>query len=127
MCKKIRAYFEEKQARKEILKGCDNFEIDELIKIQSTEFDRKRKYDDIHITLIRKEYKENGLSISEIARKYSMNYTTVKYNVDDYFKTIYNAKRDGKHTGVDVCDFMNRVEYKRQLIKSKKIKVAHLI
>jgi hypothetical protein len=123
----MKEYFEEKQARKEILVGCDDFEIDELIKIQSTEFDRKRKYDDAHIALIRKEYKDNGLSVSEIARKYSMNYTTVRYNVDDHFKATHNAKRDGKHTGVDVCDFMNRVEYKKQLIKSKKIKVAHLI
>lgn len=118
---------EEKKARKVVLSMWENEKIDSIIKIQSTEFDRKRKYDDTQIAIIRKEFLENGMSVSDIAHKYNMNYTTVRYNVDDNFKASYNKKRDGKHSGVDVCDFLNRVAYKKSLIKNKKIKVLELV
>ena len=122
----IKNYFKEKNARKIILTTYDDETIDEKIKIQGTPFDRKRKYSPRVIEMITKEYNE-GKSIKEIALKYSMNYTTVKYNVDPEFKRQYNEKRNGKHTGVDNCTFEDRVNYKKMLIKKKQIKVAGIV
>ena len=121
----LKNYFKEKKARKEVL-GFDDEKIDSIIKIEGTDFDRKRKYSSMTVASMKSDY-ENGMSISAIATKYGAGYTTVKYNVVPNFKEQFNAKRSGKHTGVDVCTFLNRVEYKRYLVKSKKIKVAGII
>ena len=121
----IKDYFKETKARKIVLNYDDNM-LDEKVKIQGTIFDRKRKYDDKTINSLKRDF-NNGMSVSEIASKYNMNYTTVRYNVDPTFKKNYNEKRDGKHTGVDVYDFSDRVNYKRYLVSKKKIKVAGII
>ena len=122
----IRNYFREKKARKIVLTTYDDETIDEKIKIQGTEFDRKRKYDKKIISKLKKEF-QSGMSVNEIANKYDMNYTTVKYNVDPEFKKKYNETRNGKHTGVDKYTFEDRVNYKKALVKGKKIKVAGII
>lgn len=125
MCMKIKEYFKEKKARKVVL-SMDDETIDSTIKIQGTPYDRKRKYDPLLLSMIQVEF-DAGRKIVDIAKKFNMNPTTVRYNVDPEWKKMYNAKRNGKHTGVTHLDFDNRVEYKRQLVKEKKIKVAGVI
>ena len=107
--------------RIEILTLDDN-SLDKKVKIQGTQYDRKRKISDAIISKAKKMWKKNK-SISEIARKLDLNYMTVRYNVDQEFRNAYNEKRDGKHTGKDHITKLNRVTYKRQLVAAGKISV----
>lgn len=96
--------------------------LDAKVKIQGTKYDRKRKLSD---QLIRKmnSMSKRGKSVSEIAKKFGLNYLTVKYNVDPIFKEEYNARRDGKHTGKDKITVKNRISYKRALVAVGKLTV----
>lgn len=124
--KSIKNHFVEKKARKEVLTKFDDVKIDALIKIEGTDFDRKRKYDSFTVSLWRKDY-ESGMSFGEIAKKYNASFHAVRYNLDENWRKYYNEHRDGRHTGVDVCTFENRVNYKKYLVRSKKIKVANIV
>ena len=121
----IKNYFVETKARKQVLKFDDNT-LDLRVKIQGTEYDRKRKYNFKIISEMKLDY-AFGMSISEISKKYRIPYNTVAYNVDEEFKMRFNAKRNGKHTGVDTITDEDRIQYKRSLVKNKKIKVAGII
>lgn len=107
--------------RKQVL-ALDDLYLDKVVKIQGTKFDRKRKVSDSTIKKIKRLY-DKGMSVTEICEKYSMNWLTVKYNVDPEYKKVYNERRDGKHTGVDSISKAERIQYKRDLIKRRKIKV----
>ena len=122
----IKNYFMERKARKQVLKY-DDKTLDAKVKIQGTEFDRKRKYDFKTVEDMRYLYIVKGKSISEISKIFEIPYTTVAYNVDEDFKVNFNAKRSGKHTGKDNITKENRAQYKRYLVKKKKIKVAGVI
>ena len=98
-----------------------DFELDKAIKIQGTEFDRKRKLTDESIKRMRLLYNQ-GYTIISLAEMFNTSYLTVKYNVDDDFKSLYNATRSGAHTGITKLDFTNRVMYKRDLVLNNKIK-----
>lgn len=106
----------------ELLKLTDEA-LDKKVKIQGTQYDRKRKVTDKTIAKM-KSLASTGKSVSEIAKKLGLNYITVKYNVDPMFKAIFNAKRSGKHTGKDHISVKDRVAYKRDLIAAGKISVA---
>lgn len=115
----------EYKARKAVLK-MDAETIDAKVKIQGTPYDRKRKYSPELLSAIQSEY-NSGKPVAEIAKKYNMSSTVVKYNVDSDFKKAHNAKRKKGAHGIGPMDFDNRVTYKRQLVKDKKIKVAGLV
>ena len=76
---------------------------------------------------MKKDYESLGMSISEISKKYNIPYNTVAYNVDEDYKKRFNERRDGKHTGTDTITFEDRVQYKRSLVRGKRIKVAGVI
>ena len=97
--------------------------LDKKVKIQGTQYDRKRKVTDKTIAKM-KSLSSSGKSVSEIAKKLGLNYITVKYNVDPMFKAIFNATRSGKHTGKDHITVKDRVAYKRGLVAAGKIAVA---
>lgn len=94
--------------------------LDATVKIQGTEFDRKRKVAPAILKKMASMYKKKS-SISEIANKLGLNYLTVRYNVDPVFKAEFNAKRDGKHTGKDNITIKDRVAYKRSLVAAGKV------
>ena len=125
MCLKLKQYFQEKKARKVVLK-MDDFTIDSKVKIQGTNYDRKRKYTKEFFNQLKSEY-NNGATIKELATKYSMNQLTIKYNIDSQFRAQYNAKRKKGTHAVGVLDFDNRVAYKKELVKTKKIKVSGIV
>lgn len=125
MCLRIKNYFEEKRARKTVLK-MDDDTIDQKIKIQGTQFDRKRKYQKELFNNMKAEF-NNGVTIKELASKYRMNPMTIRYNIDDAFRVLYNSKRKKGTHAVGVMDFANRVAYKRSLVRSKKIKVDGVV
>ena len=97
--------------------------LDKKVKIQGTQYDRKRKVTDKTISKM-KSLASSGKSISEIASKLGLNYMTVKYNVDPAFKAIYNATRNGAHTGKDKITMKDRISYKRQFVAAGKITAA---
>lgn len=94
--------------------------LDATVKIQGTEYDRKRKVAPATLKKMASMYKKKS-SISEIANKLGLNYLTVRYNVDPVFKAEFNAKRDGKHTGKDNITIKDRVAYKRSLVAAGKV------
>lgn len=94
--------------------------LDATVKIQGTEYDRKRKVAPTTLKKMASMYKKKS-SISEIANKLGLNYLTVRYNVDPVFKAEFNAKRDGKHTGKDNITIKDRVAYKRSLVAAGKV------
>lgn len=106
----------------ELLKLTDEA-LDKKVKIQGTQYDRKRKVTDKTIAKM-KSLSSNGKSVSEIASKLGLNYTTVKYNVDPMFKAAYNATRNGAHTGKDKISMKNRIAYKRELVATGKLTAA---
>ena len=79
-----------------------NEELDKEIKIEGTQYDRKRLYTDAEIKQWRKLYNNgNGLTLSELSKKFNVPYNTIHYHVDDLFRLIFNKNRNGAHTGVD--------------------------
>lgn len=106
---------------KKKIEEMSDIEVDKAVKIQSTEYDRKRKLTDEAIKRLRLLYKE-GYTIVCLAEMFNTNYLTVKYNVDDEFKATYNANRSGAHTGITNYDFNNRVMYKKDLVLREKLK-----
>ena len=125
MCLKIKQYFQENKARKTVLK-MDDITIDNKVKIQGTNFDRKRKYTKEFFNQLRSEA-NNGATIKELARKYSMHEMTIKYNIDDAFRKTYNSRRKKGTHAIGIMDFANRVTYKKNLVKTKKIKVSGIV
>lgn len=125
MCLRIKEYFEEKKARKQVL-NMDDLTIDQKVKIQGTKFDRKRKYDKALFDQMKFELAQ-GATVKELSAKYSINQLVIRYNTDDNFRKLHNAKRKKGAHGVGVMDFDNRVDYKRTLVKTKKIKVAGVV
>lgn len=96
-----------------------NYIIDRLIKIEGTNFDRRRKLSVQDVDRIR-ELHNNGVSISRLADIYNVSYLTIKYHVDDDFKERENQRRNYyKQTPVDQkVMFKNRIAYKRSLLNS---------
>ena len=125
MCLRIKQYFQEKKARKVVL-NMDDQTIDMKVKIQGTNFDRKRKYSKELFETMKLEL-ANGATVKELASKYSMNEMTIRYNTDAEFRKQYNEKRKKGTHAVGVMDFANRVDYKRDLVRTKRIKVSGVI
>ena len=107
--------------REEVLK-LDDSKIDKLIKLQGTEFDRRRKLSNKDILNIRKLF-GRGTSISAIAEKYKVAYTTVMYHLSDMNKYSMNALRTKYGYNAQTADKkQERIDYKRKLVESKKYK-----
>ena len=95
--------------------------LDNVVKIQGTKYDRKRKLTDSTIKKILSMGKKH--TYLEIARKLNLNPITVRYNLDPVWKATYNMKRSGKHTGKDHITKLDRVAYKRALVAAGKVTV----
>lgn len=104
--------------RVKILKMSDA-DLDKKVLIQGTRFDRKRKISARQIRKMNRLYKKYN-SYYKVAKDLGYSYLSVRYNLDKNYKELFNAKRDGKHTGVDVITPENRAKYKRHLVKTFK-------
>ena len=107
--------------RRQVLK-LDDITLNRVVRIQGTQYDRKRVLTDKDIKKMNKLFNKKGLSVKEIAEIFDVSVCCVKYNVMPEWKAEFNAKRDGKHTGVDVVTVEDRAAYKRYLVKRRKIK-----
>ena len=104
----------------EILKMTDD-KLDEVVKIQGTPYDRKRKLSEALLKKIKKLAKNS--TYCKIAKELGLAPSTVRYHIDPVWKAHYNATRDGRHCGKDKITVKNRVEYKRSLVAAGKIGV----
>lgn len=117
---------EEKKARKTIL-TYDNGTLDSIVKIQGTQYDRKRKLTERQVAEIVDELGE-GIPVEALAQKYNVSEWIIRYNTDPAFRAHQLKLREKKSKAhINVMDFEDRVAYKRNLIKSKKIEVRGLI
>lgn len=107
--------------RKQIL-NLDDVTLDRKVKIQGTQFDRKRKLKDKDWKKAKKLL-DKGRTYEEVAAVFGVKPKTIRYGVDEDFRAYCISHMTGKHSGVDVCTFDNRVSYKRTLIQKRKIKV----
>ncbi len=111
--------------RKKVLK-LDDVDLDKAVKIQGTEFDRKRRFSDEQVQKM-KDLLGEGTSAKDVAKYFRCSVHTMLYNTSEEYRRAAIEKRSGKHTGVTHMDFDNRVAYKRNLVKTKKIDIAKVV
>lgn len=122
----LKNIIKENKVRKTILKMC-NEELDSKIFIQGTEFDRKRKLTKKQLNNIKNDL-ALGFSIKFISHKYGVSEWVIKYNTDEVFKAHQLELRKGKSkTHTNTFDAENRANYKRYLVKKRKLKVENIV
>lgn len=110
-----------RKRRKEAMRLSD-VDLDRLVKIQGTQYDRKRRVNDKERAEMRRLY-FSGQTVAAISKLTGFGQTTVRYNVDDDWRAWFNATRSGDHTGTDTMTFSDRVKYKRDLVRKRIIRV----
>lgn len=108
--------------RKQALNLSD-IDLDKKIRIQGTQYDRKRKLTDKDCAKASKLYNKKDYTYEMLGEMFSVHPTTIKYYLDPNFRALRIKHAGGKHTGVVACTFENRVDYKRNLVRHHKINV----
>lgn len=99
--------------------------IDAAVKIQGTNYDRKRK-----VTKAMKHRMEQmyaaGKSYRQIAEHFGVAPQTVKYNLDEDYKAWKNGTRNNyaRNWAPDSNTKAERVAYKKELLAKKNFKLA---
>ena len=91
-----------------------NSDFDHKIIIEGTEYDRRRKLTDKDIKNIKKLFKKN-YTISEIAERYNVANSTIRYHIDEEFKNKRNKNRVF-YGAYSIGDVNERIRYKKYLI-----------
>ena len=95
-------------------------EIDMAVKIQGTNYDRKRKVTKSMKRRMEQMY-ASGKSYSYIADYFGVTPPTVKYNLDEEFKTRTNSERNNyaRNWKPDATTLPERADYKRGLLMNR--------
>ena len=93
--------------------------LDEVVKIQGTVYDRKRKVTPKMATQMSKML-QKGKKLEEVANMFNVSTHAVMYNIDPTYRAMH-LSRCGKHTGTDHITVKNRVAYKRTLVAEGKL------
>lgn len=93
--------------------------LDEVVKIQGTVYDRKRKVTPKMATQMSKMLAK-GKKLVDVAAAFDVVPQTVLYNIDPTYRAM-KLRSCGKHTGVDHITVKNRVAYKRTLVAEGKL------
>lgn len=107
--------------RIDILKMTDG-ELDKAVKIQGTDYDRKRKVTSKVLSKMRK-LESKGKDYADIAKELGFSTKTVRYNLDEAYREYYKSAYGGPHIGKTHLTKTNRVAYKRDLVALGKIGV----
>lgn len=94
--------------------------LDKIVKLEGTDYDRRRKLKNKDIIDIRKDH-NRGATISSLAKKYNVSYNTIHYHVDEDYKQFHNQRR---LNSVRSC--CNNSEYRNSRIKYKKSILARV-
>lgn len=114
--------------KSEVLNLSDN-ELDTLISIKGTKFDRRRKLTDKQVDGIKKYFKK-GFTLTKLANRYNVSLVTIKYHVDPKYKNRVNYNRTFYPNYTPIIysqSLQERANYKRSLITSRKIKVGDYV
>lgn len=102
-----------------------NYVIDSAVKIQGTNYDRKRK-----VTKSMKHRMEQmyaaGKSYRQIAEHFGVAPQTVKYNLDEDYKAWKNGTRNNyaRNWQPDSTTQAERVAYKKELLGNRNFRLA---
>ena len=98
-----------------------DYEIDKLVRLEGTNYDRRRKLSVQDVTKIRNAYYTGRLSISQLATIYNVTYLTIKYHVDSQFKKDINERRNcyAPSDADPVAQRANRIQYKKSILESR--------
>lgn len=104
--------------RKEIL-DMSNIEIDSVVRIAGTNYDRRRK---ISLDTVEKMcyLRYRGWSVTAIAEKFGCSYSAAKYNTEPEYKEMINKKRSEYPASISYTTPSERGKYKRQLLERGK-------
>lgn len=95
-------------------------DLDKTVKIQGTDYDRKRKIGKSGLKRMQTLLKK-GKTYQQVAEALGCSTTAVRYNTDADFRTKHLAGCTGKHTGKDHVTIENRIQYKRALVAEGKV------
>lgn len=112
-----------KKSLKQKLAELSDHQLDRLVKIAGTSFDRRRKLTDKQINAIQKAYGTGMFTQAELAKKFNVNVATIRYHVDSWFKMCVNHDRSYYAQSKNRLPMSERANYKRDLIMDNKIKV----
>lgn len=93
-----------------------NTEIDSVIRIQGTMYDKKRKISDRDLKMMRLMYKK-GVSQKQIAMRFGVSCFTTSYYLNETTRDKHMKSRNGIHTG-NTVNFTrkDRIERKKAMI-----------
>lgn len=108
-------------------KSFTDTEIDKIVKIQNTQYDRRRKLSDIDLLVITERINK-GENIKSIANDYNVDYRTIKYYVDPTYRKIRikqsYTNNPTKYTSEQKLNMkINRINYKKSLIDNNLMNV----
>ena len=97
-----------------------DFQVDKIVRIAGTNYDRRRKLTTSDVRSICKEY-NSGSSVRDLANKYGVTYFTIMYHVDPYYKRRQNAKRNEYAPSVQdsAAQRISRVAHKRAILEGR--------
>lgn len=112
--------------RRELMRLEDKV-LDRVIKIQGTQYDRKRKLTDKQIQKANILYTQYDASFWDLAVMFGVDVRTIRYNLQSSYRARrleYAKTHPQKRKSViaDPCAvFMERVAYKRKLVARRKV------
>lgn len=113
---------------KNIINSSDT-KIDSMVKIQGTNYDRRRKVTKSMKRRMQQMY-DAGKSYYAIAEHFSVDPRTVRYNLDEAFRKYdielrtKRAKKKPSHSHTTPEKLANRAAYKREIIQNKNARKA---
>lgn len=93
--------------------------LDEVVKIQGTIYDRKRKLTNFQVNNA-SAMLEAGKKLADVAEHFGVDARTIRYNTDAKYKKAVLKNSSGKHTGKTNMPLEDRAEYKRQLVAKRR-------
>lgn len=114
--------------KKKMLLALEDAELDKVVHIKDTQFNRRRKLSDKQIAKARKMYDKKKMSFEEIAEFFNVHWKTIRYHLDEEYRKyrISHANYPKTNTAYfrDYSALMSeRAAYKRDLVRRGKIKV----
>ena len=97
-----------------------DFQVDRIVKLVGTDYDRRRKLSCSDVTRIKRLYK-SGHSISDLMEEYNVSYATIRCHVDPEYKSYHNMRRNDYAPSAQdyVAQRVSRVAHKRSILEGK--------
>ena len=105
--------------KKDKLLKLNDYVLDKKIRIEGTQFDRRRKLSRDQVKTMQKLYRQ-GKALSELAVIFHVSVSTVRYHCDEQFKDYTNGMR-AFYAFNTRTDNKERIAYKKLLIKNNLI------